>query len=587
MTVSRPVGGVLSALSDVVAIHLSGLPGDCSDGAGGLPMSHVRPCSGWGLPSRPSHPGRWCALAAPFHPCLCGLAPAIGGLLSVALSFGSPRLAVSQHPALWSPDLPRHGPRPRTSPWRGHPADSPSRSVCQVAGPDDTAPYAAEDRRRPPPSLGFATWTRSPSGSPSWSSPSRCPSPRSTARSRRRSRPRSLGATCSGCGARSRASPTAPGTVTWTSSTPTRRRGRDTPVLKVNCWGRTWGPLKTTLGRRASSSSPARWCRCGAGSSSTPPRARSTSSPSDVDVTALLGTAGGAPSCPAPHPRDRGPPATQPGLGGARSSPCASASWPARDPRATTTSSVSCRDRISPSPSSCSGPMSKGPGARPRSPGRCVPWPVSDCDVAVLVRGGGSRGDLAAFDAEPVARAIATLPIPLWTGIGHTGDQSVADIVANQAFVTPTACAQELVRRVGEWWESVTRSGARVGTLRGRRAGGRGVARRHGPPPPRHRHPQPAVPALRTSGAAERRRSPTNARRQLEFAGDAVERRTARVGPRARGRPRPPAGQGRHLATAAGRLRHRAPARTGLHHHAPARWPAWCARRPSSTPGPR
>jgi hypothetical protein len=31
----------------------------------------VRPCSGWGLPSRPGRPGRWCALAAPFHPCLC------------------------------------------------------------------------------------------------------------------------------------------------------------------------------------------------------------------------------------------------------------------------------------------------------------------------------------------------------------------------------------------------------------------------------------------------------------------------------------------------------------------------------------
>jgi len=31
----------------------------------------LQPCSGWGLPSRPGHPGRWCALTAPFHPCLC------------------------------------------------------------------------------------------------------------------------------------------------------------------------------------------------------------------------------------------------------------------------------------------------------------------------------------------------------------------------------------------------------------------------------------------------------------------------------------------------------------------------------------
>jgi hypothetical protein len=68
--------------------------------------SPIRPCSGWGLPSRPGHPERWCALTAPFHPYLCP--KAIGGLFSVALSFGSPRLAVSQHPALRSPDLPRH-----------------------------------------------------------------------------------------------------------------------------------------------------------------------------------------------------------------------------------------------------------------------------------------------------------------------------------------------------------------------------------------------------------------------------------------------------------------------------------------------
>ena len=38
------------------------------------------------------------------------------------------------------------------------------------------------------------------------------------------------------------------------------------------------------------------------------------------------------------------------------------------------------------------------------------------CDIAVVVRGGGSKADLAAFDTEPVARAIATMPIP---GLGR------------------------------------------------------------------------------------------------------------------------------------------------------------------------
>ncbi len=58
-----------------VTIHLgrrlpagsSGLPGSDQTGR---PLP-ARPCSGWGLHSRPGHPGRWCALTAPFHPCLC------------------------------------------------------------------------------------------------------------------------------------------------------------------------------------------------------------------------------------------------------------------------------------------------------------------------------------------------------------------------------------------------------------------------------------------------------------------------------------------------------------------------------------
>jgi len=62
-------------------------------------------CTGWGLPSFPGHPGNWCALTAPFHPYLV-LFRAPGGILSVALSFASPRLHVMEHPALWCSDFP-------------------------------------------------------------------------------------------------------------------------------------------------------------------------------------------------------------------------------------------------------------------------------------------------------------------------------------------------------------------------------------------------------------------------------------------------------------------------------------------------
>ena len=69
-------------------------------------------------------------------------------------------------------------------------------------------------------------------------------------------------------------------------------------------------------------------------------------------------------------------------------------------------------------------------------------------DVIALVRGGGSATDLAAFDAEVLARTIATLDVAVVTGIGHEVDRAVADEVAHSAFKTPTACAAAIVGQV-------------------------------------------------------------------------------------------------------------------------------------------
>jgi len=69
-------------------------------------------------------------------------------------------------------------------------------------------------------------------------------------------------------------------------------------------------------------------------------------------------------------------------------------------------------------------------------------------DVVAVVRGGGARNDLAAFDTEGVARAIATCPLPVITGLGHEIDTTVADEVAHTALKTPTACAGWLIDRV-------------------------------------------------------------------------------------------------------------------------------------------
>lgn len=74
------------------------------------------------------------------------------------------------------------------------------------------------------------------------------------------------------------------------------------------------------------------------------------------------------------------------------------------------------------------------------------------CDVVCVVRGGGSQTDLGAFDDELVARTISTCEVPVLTGIGHTGDVSVADLVAHTAFRTPTACAESLAAAVRSWY---------------------------------------------------------------------------------------------------------------------------------------
>ena len=84
------------------------------------------------------------------------------------------------------------------------------------------------------------------------------------------------------------------------------------------------------------------------------------------------------------------------------------------------------------------------------------------CDVLLLVRGGGSREDLIAFDGEVVVRALCRCQTPTVVGVGHEDDTTLADLVADRRAPTPTGAAELVVPERGELLVELRARGGRL-----------------------------------------------------------------------------------------------------------------------------
>lgn len=78
-----------------------------------------------------------------------------------------------------------------------------------------------------------------------------------------------------------------------------------------------------------------------------------------------------------------------------------------------------------------------------------------DFDVVLIVRGGGGDVGLSCYNHYELAASIARFPLPVMTGIGHSTNETVSEMVAYESAITPSELADFLIQRFHQFAEPV------------------------------------------------------------------------------------------------------------------------------------
>jgi len=90
--------------------------------------------------------------------------------------------------------------------------------------------------------------------------------------------------------------------------------------------------------------------------------------------------------------------------------------------------------------------------------------PVAGFDLVAIIRGGGDEIGLTCFDSYDLARDICTFPLPVITGIGHSTNETVVEMVAALNRITPTEVAYDLLARLDAAYEALAEAESELRT---------------------------------------------------------------------------------------------------------------------------